>query len=138
LEGFVEGGTNGLWIRSRRASGWIPFIERLVSEGSTPRADGTHLRLFGNNGEQDVYNLAVIKHPLRSAIVYQFPCRWNVQLIGGSLCLSCVVPASPPTPLPPLPRPVAALMSTPGPDAWLCKARHQRTHVACGDTRPLT
>ena len=73
-----------------RASGWIPFIERLVSEGSTPRADGTHLRLFGNNGEQDVYNLAVIKHPLRSAIVYQFPCRWNVQLIGGSLCLACV------------------------------------------------
>ena len=79
-----------------RASGWIPFIERLVSEGSAPRADGTHLRLFGNNGEQDVYNLAVIKHPLREAIVYQFPCRWNVQLIGGSLCLSCVAPPPPP------------------------------------------
>ena len=101
-----------------RASGWIPFIERLVSEGSAPRADGTHLRLFGNNGEQDVYNLAVIKHPLREAIVYQFPCRWNVQLIGGSLCLSCVAPAPPvlwqrSCPHPPSPTRAAVQGSTP-------------------------
>lgn len=73
-----------------RRSSWVQFAERLVVEGSSRRADGTQLTLFGNNGEQDVYNYAVVRHEKKANIVYKLPCQWNVQLIGSGLCLQPV------------------------------------------------
>lgn len=70
-----------------RRSSWVQFAEKLVVQGSSRRADGTQLTLFGNNGEQDVYNYAVVRHEKKANIVYRLPCQWNVQLIGSGLCL---------------------------------------------------
>ncbi len=83
----INAGVLLLHLERMRATGWLQFAEKLVHDGSAKRKDGTQLRLFGNNGEQDVYNLAVIRHPLKSDIVYRMPCRWNVQLISGAKCL---------------------------------------------------
>jgi len=86
----INAGVLLLHLDRMRRSSWVQFAERLVVEGSSRRADGTQLTLFGNNGEQDVYNYAVVRHEKKANIVYKLPCQWNVQLIGSGLCLQPV------------------------------------------------
>jgi hypothetical protein len=66
-----------------------PGLAPIYQHYSPDTGTGTvaQLTLFGNNGEQDVYNYAVVRHDLKMQIVYKLPCQWNVQLIGSGLCL---------------------------------------------------